>query len=205
MTTQSLVIVDDHGLFRQGIRTLLERSKSLRVIGEASDVDEAYQLINQSPPDVLLLDVILKTGTGFDLLERLDDDVRASLSVIILTMHSEPYLLKKINLFPCIKSYMLKDDVFNNLVNAIEVVVDGGSFVGEGIDQQNISMPMLSSREEQVMLLTARGLHLTEIADQLCISVKTVEKHRSNLFTKLNIRNAVELTRMAIRIGLIRP
>lgn len=169
----NLVIVDDHALFRQGIRTLL--------------------------------DVILKTGTGFDLLARLDQEIIASMRVILLTMHSEPYLLEKISLFPCIYSYMLKDDVFDKLTDAIIAVSSGNRYMSDQLEQTKLHMPLLSGREEQVMLLTARGLHLSEIADQLFISVKTVEKHRANLFSKINVRNAVDLTRMAIRIGLIRP
>ncbi len=203
--TCSLVIVDDHTLFRQGIRNLLETSASLTVVGEAADIAEAKSVIQATRPQIVLLDVILRTGTGFELLEQLDEATKASLRVILLTMNSEPYLQGKSHVFPCVKSYMLKDDVFEELLDAIAIVAKGGSYMRDKLDPAENDMPMLSPREEQIMLHTAKGNSMAEIAAALFISVKTVEKHRSNLFLKLKIRNAVELTRIAIRIGLIRP
>lgn len=211
-----VALVDDHRLFREGLRLLLERVPGLQITGEAGDAREAYQLIESSTPDVALLDVGLPGTSGIAAARELGRRGLRS-RVLMLSMHADIDSVSQA-IAAGAAGYALKVQPAMEIVSAIEAVGSGRSYLCAQIPRSAVEERLrrlrgtegdhplagLSVREREIFDLLVRGYANDQISNQLCISVKTVETHRAHVFKKLNVHSMVELLRLAARHNLIR-
>lgn len=214
--TIRILLADDHALVRTGIRRILESQPDLVVVAEAADGAEAVQLARTHQPDLAVLDVSMPTMTGLQ--AALEISRRApSVRTLMLSMHdNEQYFFSALQAGAC--GYVLKSAADEDLVAACRSAMRdepflyagvAGTLVRDFLDRmrrgERIPRAVLTEREDQVVKLIAEGHSSKEIAQKLVISVKTVERHRANVLAKLGMRDRTELTRYAIRAGLIEP
>jgi DNA-binding NarL/FixJ family response regulator len=209
----SLLLCDDHTLFREGIKAILKDEPSIEIVGEAADGREAVAKALELKPDVVLMDIAMPELSGFDATRRiLQANARAK--VLILTMYEEEEVINR-----CLSAgaagYVLKDAPRAHLIHAIDVVNKGGQYMSpralKKVVQQYVKgakgaatgYERLSDREREVLKLLADGLALKEIASKLLLSVKTVDAHKTNLMRKLDLHDRSELIKYAIQRKLI--
>ncbi|HTQ55174.1 MAG TPA: response regulator transcription factor [Bryobacteraceae bacterium] len=208
-----VVVCDDHALFREGVKTILNAQRDMEVVGEAGDGQEAVDLAVRLSPDVVLMDISLPVLKGFDAVRRIRK-VRAAVKVLILTVYDDEDLVGR-----CLEAgaagYILKDSPPLQLVYAIQRVYQGEPYISPriltAVVRQYLSHPvkfkegydLLSDREREILTLLAEGHTLKDIAGQLNLSVKTVDAHKVNLMRKLDLHDRVELIRYAIRKRII--
>lgn len=213
-----VLLVDDHPIFRAGLRALLESQPDVRVIGEAGNGAEAIARANELHPDIILLDISMPDVDGLEALRRMQAD-HVPGRVLVLTMHAENEYL-----FQVLESggygYVLKQGVDTDLFTAIRTVAAGDIFLYPSATalllaryrEQKRSLEEtaddnhpdgLSDREREVLSLTAQGYSSQEIGDQLALSAKTVETYRTRVMRKLNLRHRSDLVRYALRVGLL--
>jgi DNA-binding NarL/FixJ family response regulator len=212
-----VIVADDHHLVRQGIRALLEKADDIEVVGEAADGQEAVELVERLTPDVLVMDMAMPRLSGNQALGR----VRAlgvATQVVILSMYSDETLVRQA-LRNGARGYLLKRSVTEELLLAIRAASRGEIYLSPAISRPIVadlftlqtdadaSSPFerLTSREREVLQLISEGHTNNAIAQVLQVSVKTVEKHRANLMSKLNVHDLAGLMRAAIKHGLIFP
>ncbi|MFF5088083.1 response regulator [Streptomyces niveus] len=211
-----ILLADDHALVRRGVRLILDGEPDLTVVAEAGDGAEAIELAREHRPDLAILDIAMPRLTGLQAareLSRLLPDTR----ILILTMYdNEQYFFEALK---CGASgYVLKSVADRDLLEACRAAMRDEPFLypgavtalirnyldrvrqGDGVPEKAVTV-----REEEILKLVAEGHSSKEIADLLVISAKTVERHRANLLQKLGLKDRVELTRYAIRAGLIEP
>jgi DNA-binding NarL/FixJ family response regulator len=215
----NVLLADDHPLFRQGLRQVLDREADLRVVAEASDGAEAVQLALASDADIhlVLLDVSMPRMTGL-LAAREITQARPEIRVLILSMHDdEQYFFEALEAGA--SGYVLKTAADRDVVNACRAAMRGEPFLYPGAVRALVrdylerarrgetltSHEPLTARELEIVKLIAEAHTNDEIADMLSISKKTVERHRANMLEKLGMTDRVELTRYAIRRGLVEP
>jgi two-component system, NarL family, response regulator LiaR len=208
-----VVVADDHALVREGIRNVLDSAGQIEVVGEASDGDQVEQVVAEVQPDVLVLDISMPGQSGLELTRALHTQ-HPELRIIILTMHD-----KQEYVFDAVRAgahgYVLKDGDPAELKRAIEVVHEGDAFFtpwaaaqisaalrGEKKPGAEGPLSELSVRETEILREVARGRTNREIGEQLGISPRTVESHRTRIMDKLEIRTIAGLTRFAIENGV---
>ncbi len=206
-----VLLVDDHELVRTGIRRLLDDTSGIKVVGEADSGEEAFLQVRKLKPDVVLMDVNMPGIGGLEATRKLMQ-LDPSLKVIIVTIHTEEPFPTRL-LEAGASGYLTKDCGINEIVNAIRAVIEGERYIGAEIAQQmaltmmpgatNSPFQILSQREMQVMMMVTQGQNVQQISDKLCLSPKTISTYRHRLFEKLNVDNDVELTRLAIRHGIL--
>jgi DNA-binding NarL/FixJ family response regulator len=212
---QRILIVEDHTLLRAGLRALLARDEDIEIVGEADNGKDAMHAIAQLSPHLVLMDLTMPGTNGVEAIaeiKRRHPDVK----VLVLTIHkTNEYILESLRAGA--DGYILKDATQDELRVAIRSVLKGKTYLSPDISEQVITgylggaapgaggspWDMLTHRERQVLKLVAEGHPNRYIAEYLCLSVKTVEKHRSNLMKKLGLHNASMLTAFAIEKGLI--
>ena len=211
----SVLVADDHGIVREGLRRLLESEQDLKVVGEAQDGREVLDQVERHQPQVVVLDITMPRLGGLETLERLRAK-HPEMKVILLSVHGDPPFIQSAIALGA-DGYVLKNGRAAEIVTAIREVMNGGSYFSpvvarEIVDQlrspkaaSNDPFSLLSGREREVLHLIADGLSAKEIAVELEISTKTVEAHRTSLMRKLGVRKATELVRYALRHGLIEP
>lgn len=207
-----VVIADDHGIVRSGIRLLLEGEGDIEVIGEAADGIEARNLVVRKKPDLAILDVKMPKLTGLQATREIKEQA-PEVSVLILSMHDdERYLFEALKAGA--SGYVLKRQADEDLLDAVRAVERGEPFltpqaqnvlIREMLERGPGSREDLTPREQEVVKLVAEAHTNKQIAELLHLSEKTVENHRSNAMRKLGMRDRVELVRYAIRQGLIEP
>ncbi len=211
MSALRILIADDHGIVRSGIRLLLERQTDLEVVAEAGDGIEAVQQALATRPDLCILDVSMPRMTGLQAAREIRSHVPES-RVLILSMHDDEHYL-----FEALKAgasgYVLKREADQDLVGAVRAVGRGEAFLTNAAERSIIRQWMadgskgpvvpLTGREEEVVKLIAEAHTNAQIAEILHVSEKTVESHRGNVLRKLGMRDRVELVRYAIRRGLV--
>jgi len=219
MATQDatrILLADDHALVRRGVRLILDSEPDLEVIAEAADGSEAVSLARRLPVDLAILDIAMPRMTGLQAARELSV-VRPDLRVLMLTMYdNEQYFFQALKAGA--SGYVLKSVLDRDLVEACRATMRGEPFLYAGavtalvrtyLDRvrQGVDLPqqILTAREEEVLKLVAEGNSSKEIAEILTISIKTVERHRSNMLQKLGLRDRLDLTRYAIRAGLLEP
>lgn len=209
----TILLADDHRIFRAGLRPLLAAQADLTVVAEADDGLAALALAREKLPDIAVLDITMPGMNGLEVTRHLAREA-PSVRVIILSMHSDRrYVLEALRAGA--RGYLLKDAGFEDLLIAVRAVADGrlhlGASVGEQVirdylslagDRQDGVFSVLTGREREVLQLLAEGLATKEIADRLSLSAKTIETHRKAVMDKLEIHSVAELTKYAIREGL---
>jgi len=212
-----VIIIDDHPLFREGLKTILNRKPNYEVAGEAGSGREGLQLVKNLKPDLVLLDLSLPDIRGLDLI---GDILKAAVKarILIVSMHSKiDYIVKAFQ--HGAMGYIVKESAAETLLNGIEHVLKGDFYMDTSVSQQvvkklaglpakgvlstNPGYEALTPREQEVMALLAQGMTASQVADQLFISPKTVENHRANIMRKLGLHSGIELVRYAAKIGLI--
>jgi two-component system nitrate/nitrite response regulator NarL len=203
-----IIVVDDHVLMRAGLVTLLRGLKDVEVCGEGATLADALQLARTHRPDLAILDFSLPDGDGV----KAAAAIRAAgikTVCLLVTMHSEPFVLAAARREPSIRGYILKADAFEDLAKAIQTTLRGGRFVsptlaGElGLMADDPQLNDLSQREIEVLSLVASGESNLVIAGRLSITVKTVEAHRKRIRHKIGAGNTVDMVRYAFRAGLV--
>ena len=216
MQPTRILLSDDHALVRRGVRLILDSEPDLEVIAEAADGSEAVSLARRLPVDLAILDIAMPRMTGLQAARELSV-VRPDLRVLMLTMYdNEQYFFQALKAGA--SGYVLKSVLDRDLVEACRATMRGEPFLYAGavtalvrtyLDRvrQGVDLPqqILTAREEEVLKLVAEGNSSKEIAEILTISIKTVERHRSNMLQKLGLRDRLDLSRYAIRAGLLEP
>ena len=213
----STLLVDDHKLIRQGVRILLEAEDDIVVVGEAEDGREAVEMVQRLRPDVVVMDIAMPLLNGIEATRQILELLPAT-RVLILSAHSDEEYVERVTQLGA-AGYVLKQSSLEDLATAIRSAKAGRIYVSPSISRRHggrsggthgarpaptTSTPMrLSSREAEVLQLVAEGKANKQTAAELCISIKTVEKHRQSLMTKLDIHDVAGLTRYAIAVGSI--
>ncbi|HXV21712.1 MAG TPA: response regulator transcription factor [Desulfuromonadales bacterium] len=212
-----VLIADDHPIVRKGLRQLLEAEADMEVVEEAGDGMEALEKARVHHPDVLLLDIAMPRLTGLETAQMVKDTSPETKVVILSMYEKEAYARQALDAGAL--GYILKGGPSEEILGAIRAVAKGRYFLSSSITSSVVDVYLkgrstatpdegyqsLSERERQVFMLLVEGLSTIQIADTLCISPKTVEKHRLNIATKLGMDSPVEMVKYAIRIGLVDP
>ncbi len=208
----TVLLVDDHKIFRDGLRTLIEK-EGMEVVGEAENGRKTIKLAEKLLPNVIIMDVSMPDMNGIEATRKIISEM-PQVKVIALSMHSDRRFVLGM-LEAGASGYLLKDCAFGELASAIKQVLTGNKYLSPKIadvvvkgylnksnDSSVSGGSILTSREREILQLIAEGLTAKEIADHVFLSVKTVETHRRNIMQKLNMRSTVDLTKYAIREGL---
>ncbi len=207
----TVVIADDHPIFRHGLRDIIEMETTMRVVAEAGDGEAALRLIRKEMPTVAVLDLDMPKMNGLDVTEKIcEDDLPTS--VLILTIYEDERLyLRAMDLGAM--GYLIKETAIDDIVNGIQTVADGECYVSPRLNsritkeppglnneiQQRLGLLKLTTSERRVLRLVAKDMTTNEIAEQLSIAMKTVEKHRTNISHKLDLSGHYSLQRFALQ------
>jgi len=210
-----IVIAEDHTILREGLKSLLSSNPDFEIIGEAEDGREAIRCVEKFKPDLILMDLSMPRINGLDAIKEIKKRFSET-KILVLTVHkTEEYILATLKAGA--DGYILKDSTHAELVLAVKNVLSGKHYISPGISEKVIegylegkkalktksSWETLTQREREILKLIAEGYKNKEIGDYLCISPKTVEKHRANLMEKLDLHNVQALTTFAIEKGLV--
>jgi two-component system response regulator NreC len=210
-----LVLAEDHTILREGLRAILSADADFEVVGEAEDGRRAVRMVDDLVPDLLLMDLSMPRMNGMEAIREIRKR-HTGLRIVVLTVHNtEEYVLAALKAGA--DGYVLKDATHQELLMAIRSVLAGKSYLSPSISEKVIegyldskkrvkslsSWDTLTQREREILKLIAEGYKNKDIARELFISLKTVEKHRGNLMKKLDLHNAAEVTAFAAKKGLI--
>jgi DNA-binding NarL/FixJ family response regulator len=210
-----IVIAEDHRILREGLKALLSDSDDIQVVAEAEDGIEAVRSVEKHQPDLILLDLAMPRMDGISAIKEIKSRFPET-KILALTIHeSEEFILETFRAGA--NGYCLKEAGHEELVTAIKNVLSGKTYLSSEISEKVLegyledrrtlkthsSWDTITQREKEILKLVGEGYKNKEISDYLCISVKTVEKHRSNIMRKLNIHTASGLTAYAIEKGLV--
>ncbi len=212
-----VLIAEDHLMVRAGIRALLEKAGDIYVVGEASNGQEAVELVEKHVPDVLVMDIMMPRLNGIQAAENIRK-LKLSTRILLLSMYSDEGLIYQA-LQSGVKGYVLKTSVSDELLWAVRAVAGGKTYLSSQVSEimvENAVNPRthgpdhdplsnISPREKEILQLIAEEHTSSEIARLLFISEKTVEKHRASLMEKLNVRNLAGLVRIAVKHRLVDP
>ncbi|MDR2010269.1 MAG: response regulator transcription factor [Bacteroidales bacterium] len=207
-----IFIVDDHQLFRMGIRLALTGKPDVEIVGEAGTGRDLFVALESQTPDIVLLDILLPDMSGLEIAKKLKEE-NPEIKILILSAESPEAIVEEV-LKIGIEGYVSKSTNIQEIEDALYSVDNGLEYFGRDISKviydvvvakkkQNENSPVFTPRELEIIRLCSDGLLSKEIADQLQISYRTVENHKNNIFKKLGINNSVELARYAILNGLL--
>jgi DNA-binding NarL/FixJ family response regulator len=216
-TRRSILIVDDHPLFREGLKALISRSENFEVGGEAGTAAEAVDRARELRPDIMLVDISMPGKNGIQFIREMRQ-MMPETRFVIVSMHANvDYIIEAFQVGA--SGYMVKDSASEGLLRGLETVSRGEVFLDSALSGEVVEKLLkvkeesggvgddpyqtLTAREQEVMRLLAEGLSTRDIAERLYISPKTVENHRANLMKKLGLSSTIELVRYAARLGLI--
>lgn len=213
MTAITVLLADDHPIVRQGLRHLLESDPEFHVVGEAGDGVEAIHLLENLKPDVLVVDMMMPGLNGLEVLRQFKKISPATRAIVLSMQSANAYVVEALNLGA--EGYVLKDTGPSELADAIHAVVKGERYISEKLitrleatGKKAEEAPLdayqtLTTREREILQLTAEGKSSTEIGDILVISPRTVEAHRSKIMKKLALHSMTDLIRYAIKRGIL--
>lgn len=212
-----LLIVDDHPLFREGLKSLINRSSDYQVVGEAGSAEEALRLAKELKPDLVTMDISLPEKSGIDATREILRSLPAT-RMLIVSMHPKFEFISEAFKAGA-HGYVVKESASAKLIQALDALCRGEFYLDGGVSMEVVTKLMtepkteaviddeqystLSPREQQIMRQVVEGIHTKEIASQLGLSPKTVENHRANLMKKLGMHSKMELVRYAVKLGLI--
>lgn len=213
----SVLIIDDHPLFREGLKAIIARDKRFDVIGEAGTGRKGLQMTQDLKPDIALVDISLPDDNGMQIARKIRT-ILPETRIMIISMHSKiDYIVEAFQAGAT--GYVVKESAAERLIQGLEAVSAGEYFLDSSISHEVVEKLMkspvkeakitdaeygtLTPREQEIMRLLAEGLPKREIAESLFISIKTVENHRANIMKKLGIHSAMDLVRYSARLGLI--
>jgi len=214
---QTILIVDDHPLVREGLKSILKPAVEYEVVGQAGNARDAIKMIKNLKPDLVLLDLGLPDKSGLELSREIRS-ISPPTRILIVSMHSKvDYIVKAFQAGAT--GYMTKESATERLLKGVELVLNGEYFMDGAVSHTVVKELMqtpekemkiadagyetLTSREQEVMVLLAEGCSAKEAAAKLFISPKTVENHRTNIMNKLGLHSTLELVRYAARLGLV--
>ncbi|MBA3027510.1 MAG: response regulator transcription factor [Desulfobacterium sp.] len=217
MIKKRIVIIDDHPLFREGLKSIIGRSSQYEVVGEASTGTQGLKIIKELGPDLVLTDMSLPDQSGIELIGNIKS-YSAEIHVMVVSMHSEiDFIVRAFQAGAT--GYVIKDSASDILLQGIENVLNGQTFMDTSVSREVVkklsglpekekivggaNYDNLTPREQQVMVLLAEGLSANQVADKLFISPKTVDNHRTNIMHKLGLKRTFEMIRYAAKLGLI--
>ena len=209
-----VILVDDHSIVRQGIKSVIAQEPDITIIAEAADGREAIQLAKKKSPDVMIIDITLPHLNGLDATRQILKHNK-NIKILILSMHENRVFVEKALSYGA-KGYILKETAPDEIVHAIREISKGRYFLDSKISSYMIhdymarkkqsiklrSASILTDREREVLQLISEGLNNKEIAQRLQLSLKTVMVHRNNMMQKLDIHNQAQLIRFALKEGI---
>ncbi|MCU0599850.1 MAG: response regulator transcription factor [Desulfobacterales bacterium] len=212
-----IVIIDDHPLFREGLKSIIAKETRYEVVGEAGTGRQGLQKTKELKPDLALVDVSLPDQSGIELIREILESSPQTL-VLIVSMHSKiDYIVKAFQTGAM--GYIVKESAADMLLKGMDQVIQGNYFMDTSVSHQvvkklvgmparetaadDVGYDTLTPREQEVVILLAEGLTIKQIADRLYISPKTAENHRSNIMHKLGLHSTIEVVRYAAKLGLI--
>ncbi|MEJ2689468.1 MAG: response regulator transcription factor [Deltaproteobacteria bacterium] len=214
-----VLVVDDHAIVRQGIRQLLDNREGVRLVGEASDGLAGLEMVKKLKPDTVILDIALPRLNGLDT-AQLIREWNPNITIVMLSMHeNETYIRRALSLGA--RGYVLKTAAPREVIDAILMASQGKYYFSSEVKDEvvkgylglsnsqapsaNSAYDTLSEREQQIFRLVVEGNHTKQIASLLCLSPKTVEKHRSNIIRKIGISEPLAMMKYALKIGIVDP
>jgi DNA-binding NarL/FixJ family response regulator len=203
----TVLIIDDHQVIIEGIRSLLEDEKDIQWLGGVKLAEDLYNFLKKQQPDVLLMDINLPKISGLTLCKEIKEKYPA-INIIGLSTSDQASVIKKM-IENGASGYLTKDASRHELVTAVQMAVKGKDYVTHSVSEvlknhmPDISLPVLTRREKEVLELIAEGLTNPEIAAQLFLTVTTVDSHRKNMLTKFNAKNTAALVKLAVVNNLI--
>lgn len=208
-----ILLVDDHAIIREGLRSLLEKQPDMEVVADTDDGRKAFDLVRELLPEIVIMDITMRGLNGIEATRRIIDEC-PNIKVIALSIHSKRRYVADM-LSAGASGYILKECLFDELVQAIKAVAAGGRYLSPRIADVVVSdyvkrlssisytpFESLKSREREVLQLVAEGKSTKQIALELHVSTKTIEANRRQIMGKLNIYSVAELTKYAVREGL---
>ena len=215
---KTVVIVDDHPMFRVGLKSILARDASYEIVGETGTAAEALRLARKRSPDFMIVDISLPDKNGIELTREILR-VRPDCKVLIVSMHTKIFYVTEALRIGAL-GYLVKESTSETLLKGLDALSEGRRFLDPSLSKEiaenlenvsadtppkmiDIAYKRLTKREQEIMRLVAEGFTTKEISERLFISAKTVDNHRANIMSKLGIHRTVELIRYAARIGLI--
>ena len=212
-----VVIAEDHPIFREGLRSLLSGMQEFEIVGEAADGLEAVECVERLQPDLLLIDLSMPRMSGVEAIQQIKSRAPETKTLALTVHKDEEYIVAALE--AGVDGYVLKDANRSELIGAIQTVLEGKPYLSPAVSEKvikgylkglkkvdvTLSDTVLTEREQEVLRLIAGGMTNKTIADQLFISIKTVERHRANIMTKLNLHTPQGLTLYAIEKGIINP
>jgi len=208
-----IMLADDHKMIRDGLRALIEKHKSMEIVGEAADGKTAVQMVKKLSPEVVVIDIGMPDLNGIEATRQITA-LKCKPKVIGLSMHADRRYVAQM-LKAGASGYILKDSAFEELARAIQTVVKGQTYLSPQIagtvvtefkrtakDDDGSAFSVLTEREREVLQQISEGVSTKEIAGALGVSVKTIETHRRQIMEKLNLHSVAELTKYAVKEGL---
>ena len=209
-----IVLADDHGMMREGLKSLIAKQMGMEVVGEAEDGYAVVQLVNDLKPDVVIMDIGMPNLNGIEATRQIVNE-NEGVKVLALSQYSDPRMVSEMFRAGA-RGFVLKDSAFDELTRAVSAVYTDRTYVSSDVAGDLINrhirhassgekisaFSQLTDREREVLQLIAEGKATKDIAAKLCRSVKTIETHRRNTMHKLNLHSLPELTKYAVRQGL---
>lgn len=208
-----IVIADDHAIVREGLKRIVTSAEDMAVVGEAADGTQVMQHVRETDFDVLVLDLSMPGRSGMELIKLVRSE-KPKLRILVLSMHEElQYAVRAIK--SGASGYLTKETAPTQLMHVLRKIAGGGAFISSGVAEQLALGSMMGStsavhekltdREFEVFRLIATGMSVTDIAERLNLSAKTISTHKANLMQKMNLQNQSELIRYAIKHGVTEP